>query len=302
MNDDFCNKIFKLHGEAGKQWLKSIPEIIKKYQEKWKIKVYPPFELSYNYVCPAETFGGEKVVLKLAFPGDNEFKLELEALKRFSSEVSIQIIGEDADHGALLLERAMPGLPISGVKVDEDQIHLAAQVISQLHKPIDNDSISIFPSVSDWAKAFERYKQKYPTNSGPVPNKIFDLGEKIFSELLKDKKEQVLLHGDLHNDNIISSERGWLVIDPKGVVGEREFELGAYLRNPYYDLPKGSNYKKLQIRRIIQFSEELGFDKHRVHHWATGCAVISLLWFLEDEGELKSIYIENVKLLNSLKV
>lgn len=55
-----------------------------------------------------------------------------------------------------------------------------------------------------------------------------------------------------------------LVIDPKGIIGEREFELGAYLRNPIYDYPKGSDYKKLAAQRIIQFAQELGFDKERL--------------------------------------
>jgi len=84
---------------------------------------------------------------------------------------------------------------------------------------------------------------------------MFDKAENIFKEFPKEKKEQVLLHGDLHSDNILSSQRGWLVIDPKGIVGEREFELGAYLRNPYYDYPKGSDYKKLETERILQFQK-----------------------------------------------
>lgn len=73
----------------------------------------------------------------------------------------------------------------------------------------------------------------------------------------KNVKETFLLHGDLYPDNILSSQRGWLVIDPKGVIGEREFELAAFLRNPIYDFPKGSDYKKLEKRRILQFAQEI---------------------------------------------
>src|SRR5690606_30028264 len=108
-----------------------------------------------------------------------------------------------------------------------------------------------FPSLSDWFKAFNRYRNNLSVDLGPIPKTIFETAEGIFKEFLQENKEQVLLHGDLHNDNILLSQRGWLAIDPKGIVGEREFELGAYLRNPYYDLPKDCNHKEVEKARIL---------------------------------------------------
>lgn len=301
MNNDYRDKITKIHGSSGKEWVDSIPVLINKFENEWKIKVGDRFALSYNYVCPAETLDGNKAVLKLSLPSDKEFRLEYEALQRFPREIVTKIILSDIENGALLLERAYPGTPISKIEDDHEQIHIASQVIGKLHNPVDKEMLAIFPTVKDWAKAFKRYRNNYSVKSGPIPYKVFDTGEKIFEELLGENKQQVLLHGDLHNDNILLSERGWLVIDPKGIIGEKEFELGAYLRNPYFDLPKGSDYKKVQTRRTIQFAEELGFDKRRVTLWAIACASISLLWFLEDEGKVEDIYIENFELLNSLK-
>ncbi|MBU0974580.1 aminoglycoside phosphotransferase family protein [Patescibacteria group bacterium] len=302
MNIEFEKKIISLFGNNGKKWLQSIPELISKYEKDWKIKVSPPFELSYNYVCPAKTFDGKNAVLKLSFPENKEFALELEALKRFPRSVSIQILNDDILNGAVLIERAVPGKPLRNIESDDEQIKIASDVISRLHIPISNDSNSTFPSISNWFKAFERYEKKYGVKSGPVPKKLFDLGEGIFKEFLQEKRQQYLLHGDLHSENIISSQRGWIVIDPKGIIGEREFELGAYLRNPYYDFPNESNYEDLESRRILQFSEELGFDKERIRKWALACAIISILWFLEDEGTFKEIYVRNAELLNNLKI
>ena len=43
----------------------------------------------------------------------------------------------------------------------------------------------------------------------------------------------MLLHGDLQHYNVLlDKDRGWVAIDPKGVVGELEYEVGALLRNP----------------------------------------------------------------------
>jgi streptomycin 6-kinase len=170
-----------------------------------------------------------------------------------------------------------------------------SSVLKNFHKPVSKNIIDLFPTISDWGKVFDR------VCPDPIPKWMFDKAQEIFNEFSEDKKELVLLHGDLHSDNILSSERGWLIIDPKGVVGEREFELGAYLRNPYYDYPKGSDYEKLETDRIFQFAEELGFDKIRILNWAFACAVISLVWFLEDEGCFKEIYVQNAELLNKIK-
>lgn len=135
-----------------------------------------------------------------------------------------------------------------------------------MHKPIPFDNPFAFPKIADWAKIFERHKKRFENKIDSVPQWMLEKAKEIFTLYLKENKEQVLLHGDLHSDNILSSQRGWLTIDPKGIIGEREFELGAYLRNPYYDFPKGSDYKKFETNSILQFSEELGFDKERIRN------------------------------------
>lgn len=301
MNEDFVKRAIALSGDLGKKWVQDIPEIIKKYEDLWEITCLPPFALSYNYVAPAKTKDGRDVVLKISFPKNGEFPLEFETLKFFNGSGSIRIEKEDIENGAMLLEKAEPGMRVRDITPDEKQISLVAQVLNELHKTVPADTASFFPTIAHWGKAFARYRIKFSKNAGPVPQWMFEKAENIFVEFPKDKKQHILLHGDLHSDNILSSQRGWLTIDPKGIVGEREFELGAYLRNPYYDYPKGSDYKKLETARIIQFADELGFDKERIRDWAFASAVISLLWFLEDENHFNEIYVKNAELINEIK-
>lgn len=301
MNEEFIKKIITLRGDQGKKWLESIPQIIKQYEQKWNIQSFSPFQLSYNYVAPAKTSSGQFAVLKISFPDNKEFISEIESLKFYNGEGAIRVLKEDRDNYTALLEKAEPGEPVKNVTPERKQITIISDLLKKLHKPIPTEN-NIFPTISNWAKSFDIYLEKFSIKNGPVPQRIFEKAKEIFIEYPKDKKEQVLLHGDLHTDNILSSQRGWLVIDPKGVIGEREFELGACLRNPYYDYPKGSDYKKLETEKILQFSEELGFDKVRIRNWAFACAVISLLWFLEDENKLNEIYIQNAELLNEVIV
>lgn len=40
------------------------------------------------------------------------------------------------------------------------------------------------------------------------------------------------LHGDLHHDNILSGARGWLAIDPHGLIGDPAYDAANLLYNP----------------------------------------------------------------------
>ena len=95
--------------------------------------------------------------------------------------------------------------------------------------------------------------------------------------------EPMLLHGDLHHDNILSAERQpWLAIDPKGIVGEPAYEVGALLRNPWSVLLDMPQPGRILARRVDQLAEELGFDRARIVGWGIAQAVLSAWWCLED--------------------
>ena len=96
------------------------------------------------------------------------------------------------------------------------------------------------------------------------------------------QREPALLHGDLHHYNVLSDRaRGWCAIDPKGVVGELEYELGAALRNPI-DRPICSRQLDVVERRLDQFGLVLGIDVSRARGWCFAQAVLSAIWSIED--------------------
>jgi streptomycin 6-kinase len=96
----------------------------------------------------------------------------------------------------------------------------------------------------------------------------------------------VILHGDLHHDNILfSAERGWVAIDPKGIVGDRGYEVGSFMLN---QLPKGASDSAttaILAQRLSIFSEELQISRERLALWAFCHAVLSALWEMEEGDE-----------------
>src|SRR5207245_1532988 len=118
------------------------------------------------------------------------------------------------------------------------------------------------------------------------PADLVEEAERLFAELIPSMAEPpVLLHGDLHHENIVSAERQpWLALDPKGLVGEPAYEVGALLRNQLpepLDVPETS---RILARRIDQLSEELGFERSRLRDWGLAQAVLSAWWSYEDHG------------------
>lgn len=108
-----------------------------------------------------------------------------------------------------------------------------------------------FSSVSDWAKGFERLRDQFDGRTGPFPERVIDRAEGLVHEFLDSMSDVVVLHGDLHHWNILSAKREpWLALDPKGVMGEPEYEVDAWLRNPFPQILDTPQPKEMISRRV----------------------------------------------------
>jgi streptomycin 6-kinase len=212
---------------------------------------------------------------------NREFSTEIDSLHHFGGHGAVRLIEADADAGLMLLERLVPGVPLQRTQDDDLATSIFAQVMRRLKKSSPGNHS--FPSVADWAKGFERLRDQFDGRTGPFPEPAIDRAEGLVSEFLESMSDVVVLHGDLHHWNILSAEREpWLALDPKGVMGEHEYEVGAWLRNPFpqiLDMPKP---KDVIARRVGQLAEELGFDRCRLLGWAYFQAVLAGVWSHED--------------------
>jgi streptomycin 6-kinase len=110
------------------------------------------------------------------------------------------------------------------------------------------------------------------------------------------------LHGDLHHDNLLSATRmPYVAIDPKGVLGEPAYEIGAFLRNPLPDFLARENPHKLMERRVDMTVEYLGFDRQRIIGWGFAQAVLSAVWCDEDGVDCGAEVIQVAEILTHLK-
>ena len=261
-------------------WLKSLPALLYHYAERWSLTLGRPFTgLSYNYVTRARLADGTLAVLKLGVPNP-ELTAEIAALRHFEGDGTVKLIQADPDEGALLLERVLPGTPLLELNDDERATATAAKLIGQLHKPLSDHAP--FPTVRDWGRGFERLRARFNGLTGPFPVELVEKAEHDLVELTNTQGEAVLLHADLHHWNILSSERAaWLAIDPKGLIGEPEYEAGAWLRNPIPFIFEQPDLRTTILRRVDQFVDLLTFDRLRVLRWGFYEAVLSAWWSFE---------------------
>ena len=279
----FARTQVELYGTAGAEWLKRLPILVAECEQRWSLTVGAPFDpLSYNYVAPAVRAEGTDVVLKVGFPNP-ELLAEMDALRIYAGRGIVQLLEADHDQGVMLLERLKPGTPLSGIMDDQRATSIAVQVMRQLWQPVPFEHS--FPTVEKWAAGLKRLRLRFDGGTGPLPAHLVEEAERLFDELIGSMDEPMLLHGDLHHDNILAAERQpWLALDPKGLVGEPAYEVGALLRNQLPQDLKTPQASRILRRRIDQFAEELGFDRQRLCAWGLAQAVLSAWWSIEDHG------------------
>ena len=303
---EFIRTIENGYGEDGKQFVTNLPVLVEECSQRWSLTdVRPVPNLSYNFVAfakrrsPALPLGRsaqDEVVLKIGVP-NRELTSEMAALRLFNGEGACRLIDSDEEKGVLLLERLKPGVMLSTMEDDEEATRIAAQVMLNIWKPLESlESVSTlaqeqapvlqkFIRLSDWFNGLRRLRAMFNGGTGPLDEKLVDRVDASVKDFFAENHKPVLMHGDFHHFNILSSERGWLVIDPKGVIGPAGYEVGPFLMNPWGDLLNGSNYRLMMKRRIDILHEELGFERERLREWGLAHAVLSAWWSIEENGD-----------------
>jgi streptomycin 6-kinase len=277
----FVQWTLKIHGEEGRVWLARVPEILCACEQRWGITVEAIFpNLTFNLVVRARQKDGLPVVLKVCWTSD-EYQVQKDALHLFAGRGMVQLLSWYDGEEVMMLEGVQPGTSLLQTDDDEQATTIAASVMRQMCRPITAEHA--FPTVERWGQGFERMRERFGGGTGPFPEAITARAQRLYAELCESMGERVLLHGDLHQDNILAARREpWLGIDPKGVVGEREYETGSWLRNWLPDLLHQDDPRKILARRIDQFADVLGFERARIRDWAIAQAVLSGWWCIED--------------------
>jgi streptomycin 6-kinase len=179
---------------------------------------------------------------------------------------------------------------LSTVEDDEEATHIAVEVMKRIWRRFDYGATNTplrsardkFIQLTDWFDGLKRLRKAYDGGTGPLNEKLVERVERSVSNFFAENHNPVLMHGDFHHFNILSSERGWLVIDPKGVIGPAGYEVGPFMINPWNSFSEGINYRLRVKRRVDILHEHLGFERERILEWSLAHAILSAWWSIED--------------------
>lgn len=275
----FINTIRSTFQEDGEKYLAELPILISEASRRWDLtEIQPVSNLSYNYVAFARR-GSAAVVLKIGVPRD-ELISEMNALKLFNGDGACQVLGMDEEKGFLLLEKLAPGRMLSEIEDDDERTILAADVMQKIWRDVPGKSTP-FIKLTDWFAGLKKIRPHFEGGLGPFPKRLLESVESFLPDLLAERDVK-LLHGDFHHFNILSSERGWLIIDPKGVIGPVGYEIGPLMMNPWEESMDRSRFEVHAKRRVDILSERLGWEREKIIRWSTAHAILSAWWGIED--------------------
>ena len=277
----FVNNITTAYGDSGRSYLVALPHLLVEATHRWNLTLGEPFLLSYNYVCAVIRANGMHAVLKIGVP-NVELTSEINALVFYNGQGACRLLEADPEKGMLLLERLLPGTMLATLDDDDRATEIAADVIKVVQRPVPEGNG--FLSLRDWFEKLKDIRPRFGGGTGPFQEETVEIVEGLIQDLFSENCPQVLLHGDFHHFNILLSERGWLVIDPKGVSGPAEYEVGPLLLNPWGEMPDEMEAIMRTLRRIAILSERLGFERQRLWAWAVCHSLLSAWWDTAEDG------------------
>lgn len=278
IQEGFKITIVNAFGEAGEKWLETLEETVQFYLEKWNLKFLGPVSnLSYNYVCKVQTETGEPMILKVGVP-NWDFSNEINTLRIYDGVGCAKLIKVAPEDGVMLLEALVPGTMLSEVQDEEQVLEHYMLVWKAIRRPISD--VKDKATILDWATALPKYQEKHKSADGPLDMELVRAAGEFFKGLTETSTGLELLHGDLHHENILFSEnRGWLAIDPKGVIGDPYFDLISFLFNHLFDKKDPEGTLKYRIESLV---DGLGLNRERLLKAGVAMSVLSVCWSIED--------------------
>lgn len=234
------------------------------------------------------------VVLKITKPHSDETHSG-DILRAFAGRGAVKAF--EAEPGAVLLERLAPARQLVELVREGDEGKANAILADVMRQLSHHSPPAQCPSIDDWGLGFDRYLAR---DDNQVPEDLVHEARELYRGLAASQGVKMLLHGDLQHYNVLfDSNRGWLAIDPKGVIGELEYEVGAIMRNPV-EQPEFLASALTIERRLEFFAKALDLNYEHVLGWSFAQAVLSAIWDVEDGYEITP---ENpaLRLAHSLK-
>jgi streptomycin 6-kinase len=253
-----------------------LSEIFGKYLARWRlVPDGDPIITPGGTLLPVR-MGETPAMLKIARDAEEKFGGLL--LKWWDGHGAAHVFAHEDE--ALLMERAEGPASLADMAGDtapgggdDEASRLICRVVAQLHAP--TPGTHPLPDLVPLVHWFRELGPAAARHGG-----ILTACAAIASELLASERDVVPLHGDIHHGNILDfGLRGWLAIDPKGLIGERSFDYANLFCNPEAAIALAAGRLARQVEVVVEAAD---LERLRLLKWIMAYAGLSAAWFLGD--------------------
>jgi streptomycin 6-kinase len=164
---------------------------------------------------------------------------------------------------------------------DRHATEIGAEVMKRLFAPSDRP---VPGDLQPLARRFASLFAKAEVDRHAGEQSFYVAAASIASRLLAAPKEIRPLHGDLHHENILHGPRGWLAIDPKGVLGDPAFDTANFFYNPLDREDLCVSPERIAFMAET-FAKVLGQEKRTILEYAIAYGCLSASWHSEDGND-----------------
>ncbi|MBS0410403.1 MAG: hypothetical protein JSR86_10855 [Proteobacteria bacterium] len=179
-----------------------------------------------------------------------------------------------AEGDAVLLERLTGTRSLEAMARDGrdlEAMDILCDAAAALHAPRPAPPPSTLVPLARWFRALAPSAER----RGGVLAKA----DAVSRTLLADQREVRPLHGDIHHGNVLDGgPRGWLAIDPKGLMGDRGYDYANMICNPG---PEPSQDPARIAARVERIAARSGLGRERLLRWLLAYCGLSASWTLD---------------------
>jgi streptomycin 6-kinase len=281
---DLVTHVTSICGNPGTRWLDDLETTIQELEDLWSIKVLSPFPAGeFNFVAPARHVSGELNVVKISPPFERiEIFGEAMFLRNRNGNGAVNLIAEDVERRAILLEHAQPGKNLAEIYTGDEtaSIDPAIRVLRSILAPVPSDSENII-MLDTW---FDGLRTSETTN---FPVGYVKKALRIYDKLSRPSERTLYLHGDFHPGNIVSATRApFLAIDPKGIIGHLGYDIAVFLNNFHWWQETRSDIRHRLDHAVTRFAEAFDLSPAELREWSFAQMVLGAWWTFEDMPEM----------------
>jgi streptomycin 6-kinase len=261
--------------ETWSDWVARLPRLADDLLAEWELGVDGwPMHGYCSLVVPVRTTTLIPAVLKITFDGDEESGHEHLALQHWGGHGAVRLLRADPRRRALLLERLHP--EDLGDRWDVEACEVVAGLYGRLHVP----ALPQLRTLASWVERWAAPLGDLPRDA-PIPRRLVEQTLSLVPDLLADRDDVRIVHGDLHYFNVLAADREpWLAIDPKPMAGDPHYEPAPMLWNRFEELD--NDVRTGVRRRFHTLVDAAGLDEERARDWVVVRMVLNAHWAIVD--------------------